>query len=97
MRGLLSFLILWLLSRKPMYGQEIAMEIAKRKGEKPTPGTLYPALKDLKKRGLIKVERKNRKTVYKLTDKGKHGIGKACEYFCTAFGEIFEEWRKQFK
>ena len=45
MRGLLGFLILFLLSKKSMHGQEIADEIAKRKGEKPSPGTIYPALK----------------------------------------------------
>jgi len=45
MRGMLSFLILFLLSKKPMNGQDIASELEKRKGEKPSPGTIYPALK----------------------------------------------------
>ena len=43
MRGMLSFTILWLLSKRPMYGQELAMEIGKRRGDKPNPGTIYPA------------------------------------------------------
>jgi len=54
MRGMLSFLILWLLSKKAMYGQELAEEIGKRRGTKPNPGTIYPALRELEKRGLIK-------------------------------------------
>jgi DNA-binding PadR family transcriptional regulator len=33
--------------------QEIADEIAKRKGEKPSPGTIYPALKNLREMGFI--------------------------------------------
>jgi len=33
MRGLLGFLVLFLLSKKPMHGQEIANELAKE-GEK---------------------------------------------------------------
>ena len=45
MRGLLSFLILFLLSKKPMHGQEIANELERRKGIRPSPGTIYPALK----------------------------------------------------
>ena len=49
MRGMLSFMILWLLSTRPMYGQELATEIGKRRGDKPNPGTIYPALKDLSK------------------------------------------------
>ena len=52
MRGMLGFLILFLLSKKPMHGQELAGEIANRKGEKkPSPGTIYPALKSLREAG----------------------------------------------
>ena len=54
MRGMLSFLILFLLSKKEMNGQELAEELEKRKGEKPSPGTIYPALKNLREAGLIK-------------------------------------------
>ena len=54
MRGMLSFLILFLLSKKPMHGQELANELRKRKGDKPSPGTIYPALKCLKEAGLIR-------------------------------------------
>jgi len=44
MRGFLGFLILFLLSKKSLHGQEIADEITKRKGDKPSPGTIYPSL-----------------------------------------------------
>jgi DNA-binding PadR family transcriptional regulator len=93
MRGLLSFLILWILSRKPMNGQQISEEIAKRRGAKPTPGTLYPALRELRTKELVKMERKGRQTIYTLSRKGTEGLRRACEYFCYAFGEIFEEHR----
>jgi len=53
MRGLLSFSILWLLTKRDMYGQEIAEELAQRRGTKPNPGTLYPALAELEKRGHV--------------------------------------------
>jgi len=91
MRGMLSFLILWLLSKKDMYGQELAEEIGKRRGTKPNPGTIYPALKELKKRGLIKSKKEGKITNYSITEKGRRGIQSACEYFCKAFGEIFQE------
>ena len=94
MRGMLSFMILWLLSVRPMYGQEIATEIGKRKGEKPNPGTIYPALKDLTSRGLIKGELNGRNTVYELTPSGKASLSTALEYFERAFGEIFESAAK---
>lgn len=91
MRGMLSFLILWLLSKRRMYGQELANEIGKRRGAKPNPGTIYPALKELKKRGLLESKKEGRVTTYQITDEGRKGIQAACEYFCKAFGEIFEE------
>jgi PadR family transcriptional regulator PadR len=94
MRGMLSFMILWLLSTRPMYGQELANEIGKRRGEKPNPGTIYPALKDLTGRGLIKGQIKGRNTVYELTPTGKSSLAKALEYFEHAFGEIFNSAAK---
>jgi DNA-binding PadR family transcriptional regulator len=93
MRGLLSFLILWILSKRPMNGQEISKEIATRRGARPTPGTVYPALRELRRKELVEMERKGRQTVYTISKKGTEGLNKACKYFCHAFGEIFEEHR----
>ncbi len=81
-------MILWLLSRRRMYGQELASEIAKRKGEKPNPGTIYPALRDLRRRGLVQLRQEGRKTVYELTADGREGVAEALDYFNRAFGEI---------
>ena len=50
MKGYLSYLILWVLSRKSMTGAEITKELEKRRGKKPSPGTVYPALKELKEK-----------------------------------------------
>ncbi|XRH74973.1 MAG: PadR family transcriptional regulator [Candidatus Methanosuratincola verstraetei] len=94
MRGMLSFQILWLLSKRPMNGQEICREIARRKGRGPTPGTIYPALKELRKRGLVRMERAGRETRYSLSERGREGLDKACRYFISAFGEILAEYGK---
>ncbi len=88
MRGMLSFMILWLLSKRPMYGQEIATEIGKRKGDRPNSGTIYPALKELAKRGLIEARPDGRNLVYELTSQGSASLSKSIEYFRRAFGEI---------
>ncbi len=95
MRGMLSFLILWLLSKRSMYGDELASEIGKMKGGKPTPGTIYPALKQLKKSGAVSSRKEGRKVVYSLTEKGEKGALEALDYFCMAFGEIFEDYQRQ--
>ncbi len=74
-----------------MNGQEISEELGKRRGTKPTAGTIYPALKELRKKGLLEMERKGRTTTYTLTMSGREEMEKACRYFCSAFGEIVHE------
>jgi PadR family transcriptional regulator, regulatory protein PadR len=90
MRGMLGFLILFLLSKKPMHGQELADEIARRKGEKPSPGTIYPALKNLREMGFIVEEEKEGKTiVYNLTQRGKSALKIAKRRFVKTFLDVF--------
>lgn len=95
MRGLLSFHILWLLSRKRMNGEELAEELARRRGEKPKAGTIYPALKDLKEKGFIHGQKQGKAVVYSLTPEGKKTVRHAQDYFCRAFADIFEQYRKR--
>ncbi len=95
MRGFLSFQILWELGKRPMNGQELAHEIAKRRGSKPTPGTIYPALKELERKELIqKINdmKDKRLKVYRLTETGKQGRDEAGRYFFQVFEEIIEEY-----
>ncbi len=96
MRGMLSFMILFLLSRRSMYGQELAEEIERRKGEKPNPGTIYPALKELTSKGLVDVRSQGRTTIYKLTKEGKSTLARAQEFFVKAYGDILLESRKDY-
>ncbi len=91
MRGMLSFLILHLLSEKDMYGMEMATEIAKRKADKPNPGTLYPTLKQLEQRGLIESYHHERTKLYRLTDEGREGLRQAKRFFHQAYGDILRE------
>jgi PadR family transcriptional regulator, regulatory protein PadR len=92
MRGMLGFLILFLLSKKPMHGQELSGEIAIRKGEKKlSPGTIYPALKGLRELGFIVEERDGKTIVYSLTDKGQKALKLAKRKFIKIFFGIFPE------
>ena len=81
-KGFLSFLILWLVSKKSMTGAEIALELKKRKGKKPSPGTIYPVLKHLKEAHLLSVDENKS---YALTEDGK----KALHYHLDAFVKTF--------
>ncbi len=89
MRGMLSFLMLFLLSKRPMCGQEIALELEKRKGEKPSPGTIYPALKALKEAGLISEKKTGKVITYSLTEYGKAALAVARKRFCRTFMDVF--------
>jgi len=90
MKGFLSYLILWMLREEPMTGAEIARELERRRGSRPSPGTIYPALKELKEEGLITADRKK---VYSLTKKGETELQKAVVKFCKMFydtGKMFK-------
>ena len=91
MRGMLGFLILFLLSKKPMHGQELAEEIARRKGEKPSPGTIYPALKSLREMGFIisSDEKESKTIVYTLTERGKNALRISKRRFIRTFLGVF--------
>ncbi len=72
-----------------MSGQDLANELERRKGEKPSPGTIYPALKSLKEANLITERRENKFIFYSLTDDGKKGLKRAKERFCRTFADLF--------
>lgn len=90
MRGFLSFLVLWIISRDSVRGCEISRELEKRRGSKPSPGTIYPVLKELKEKGLVKSDESK---AYSLTEKGKKELDSALHYFSHIFydaEEMFE-------
>jgi len=87
MKGFLSYLILWNLSKKSMNGAEISKELEKRRGTKPSPGTIYPALKELKEKQLISADKDK---IYSLTTKGKRELKNACASFCKTFYDMKE-------
>ncbi|MBR9675950.1 PadR family transcriptional regulator [Candidatus Woesearchaeota archaeon] len=87
MKGFLSYLTLWNLRKQPMTGAELAKELEKRRGQKPSPGTIYPVLKELKEKGLISSDKEKR---YSLTKKGEKEIIEACNHFCQIFYDVKE-------
>ncbi len=91
MRGMLSFQIMWLLSKKQMHGEQIAKEIEKRRGCKPKAGTLYPALRELKDANLIRGTKKGKLVTYSLTRHGRDSLKHAIAYFCRSFGDVIAE------
>ena len=86
-KGFLHFLILWLVNKKNRTGAEIATELEKRKGKKPSPGTIYPVLKSMKEKDLLKMDNNKR---YTLTKKGKKRLEIHLDEFIKTFYDIDE-------
>lgn len=90
MRGMLSFRILCYLRKGGKSGQEIAKLIAESHGKKPSPGTIYPALKELNQLGLARRKKESNRITYSLTPKGKEEAAAACRYFKVCFRDIID-------
>jgi len=94
MRGFLSFLVLRLIGKKEMSGEEIRQEIEKRKGHKPSPGTIYPVLKALTANGWIQTKDSGKEKKYRLTISGRKELNDATRKFISIFCDMGEEFKK---
>lgn len=84
-KGFLSFLILHELNKRTLCGEDLAELIGKRKGTVLTPGTIYPALKKLRRYKLLKWKRDGRKKYYYLTELGELELEKEYRLFSQHF------------
>ncbi|RLF48929.1 MAG: hypothetical protein DRN20_03435 [Thermoplasmata archaeon] len=69
-KGLISLLILKILSEGEASGYDIMKKCGEVVGKKPSPGTVYPALRSLERGGLIRSKKSGRRRVYRLTELG---------------------------
>ena len=70
-----------------MTGAEIALELEKRRGRKPSPGTIYPVLKHLKETNILTIDDNKR---YSLTEKGHQALEAHLDSFIRTFYDIDE-------
>ena len=95
MRGFLSFIVLRMIDKKNMSGEEISQEIKRRKGSKPSPGTIYPVLKFLNESGFIEVVKgRSKMKKYKMTKDGQKELKLATNKFCRIFYDMKGEFNK---
>ncbi len=79
----LRLLVLHYLSKEPMHGYSIMKSINELYGVKaPSPGSLYPLLKELREEGLVEIHEEGKgigrggPKVYRLTEKGREYLDK---------------------
>jgi DNA-binding PadR family transcriptional regulator len=95
MRGFLAFLMLRFISKKNMSGDEIRDELEKRKGCRPSAGTVYPVLKFLKEEELIlEVGDGGKVKKYTITPEGKKELTVATRRFVQIFYDMEGEFER---
>ena len=90
-KGLLALRILHELNKRSLCGDDLAVLIGMRHKSKLTPGTIYPALKFLRKKRLVALKRNGRKKIYSLTIEGKKEFTAARKTFLSMFGGIYKK------
>jgi len=73
-RGNLKILVLKALDKKPLSGYALMKYIEDKIGTKPSPGSMYPLLDDLKKDSFVVCKKDGRKKIYSLTKAGKEHL-----------------------
>lgn len=80
--GFLKLAILKMISERPMHGYALMKEIERLTGKdwRPSPGSIYPALSELQRQGLISLSVQGRKRIYEITPQGQAILGIAVEH-----------------
>jgi PadR family transcriptional regulator, regulatory protein PadR len=92
--GMIRLHILHHAEKELIFGAGMAEELA-RHGYKISPGTLYPILHGLEKRGYLKSSEersgKNSRRVYGITSPGRRALKTAKKRVRELFGELIED------
>ena len=92
--GLIRLHVLHHASHEPIFGLGMMDELA-RHGYRISPGSLYPLLHGLEKKGYLRsaqrVNGKSRRTVYRATPTGRKALAAAKSKVLELFRELMEE------
>jgi DNA-binding PadR family transcriptional regulator len=76
-KGPLKIVVLKLLYKRDMTGYGLIKQIKEKTGFwKPSPGSIYPLMNELAKKGLVHVKHDKNQKVYSITPKGKNVFDK---------------------
>lgn len=96
--GLIRLHILHHAEEEGIFGLGVIEELA-RHGYKLSPGTLYPLLHSIEKKGLLRSHERLKggkiRRMYKSTARGRHALSMAKEKAYELFGVLFENEPKQ--
>ncbi len=87
----LKLTVLKILSRQQQNGYQLMKSIEAITGRKPSAGSMYPLLKELKEKKLINAKKQGRGTVYILTPHGKAKLAELLEHSKEVYSRIQEK------
>ena len=90
--NLVKFFVILLLNEGPKHGYEIIKDVGLRLGRRPSPGQIYPFLKQLEHIGYIQSRgrEEREKKIFYLTSKGKKFVDNLSERFDSLIGIIIK-------
>lgn len=92
--SLTKFYTLLLLKEGSKHGYEIIDELGKRFGKKPSPGQIYPLLRDFEKNKLVRQKTTyvgdRKKKVYTLTERGRSTYSRMVSRFENLISIVLE-------
>jgi len=88
--GFLKLALLAMLSKGPTHGYALMKDIESitEEGWKPSPGSIYPALRELEKEGLISPRNEGRRKTYKITPAGRITLKMALDHASSALKQL---------
>jgi DNA-binding PadR family transcriptional regulator len=91
-RGDVRAAALLLLAEEPRNGYQIMQEIEQRSGGvwRPSPGSVYPALAQLEDEGLVRIEERDGRRTYVLTDAGRVYVDERRDELVAPWEEMSE-------
>ncbi len=92
-RGQLKLAVLKTLSEGSQSGYSLMAQLGKLTGKKPSAGSLYPILDELKKNGAVKSLPKKRKIIYSITQAGKLKFAKEMNFKDQLFQDMVHNCR----
>ena len=103
-KGYIRIAVLILLSKKPHHGYEIMKAVRERTMGfwRPTPGGIYPILRDLEQSGYIEGEwdtqKKRKRKIYRVTETGKNVLKRALakqSQLANNMNDLFKDYIKE--
>jgi DNA-binding PadR family transcriptional regulator len=91
-RGDVRAAALILLAEEPRNGYQLMQEIEQRSGGvwRPSPGSVYPSLAQLEDEGLVRVEERDGRRTYVLTDAGRSYVDERRDELVAPWEEMSE-------